>query len=512
MLTHRDVLERSGSSYGDRIAIIDERAITLTYRDLDRKTTAIVESLLAAGLKPGDRVLWLSKNCLEYLLVYFATAKANLVFSPLNYWLRVAELDQLANLVEPAAIFGSADYCEVLDNLSATAGADLRITLGQPRPGWKSFDTLLEGMGTAGLARVENDENVLHEIIFTSGTTGQSKGVMRSQRKRILDSYMAALAFELGRNDHMVFFGPQFHVGGASVPNQLLVQGGTVSIITFDPAAAVETIKRGVTYMVGVPAHYNLVFESGALDGVDTSRVRGAYVGGSVATKQLFMAITKNFPQADLVHGYGSTESGPHTMALRGQDFIDHYGSLGLPVPGTEARVVDVNSADVDHGAVGELIVRAETVMDGYWRRPDLTSNAFLEGGWLRTGDLVRQDESGYFILAGRLKDMIISGGENIYPKEVEDVIATHDSVAEVAVIGVPDPTYEEKVVALVRVKPGHENLRPEVIVEFVRTRLAGFKAPREVFIVEDFPRTGIGKISKEELKASYGSVFGVVR
>jgi fatty-acyl-CoA synthase len=513
VLTHRDVLRRTASSYGDRIAILDEAGQSLNYRQLDARTDAIADGLVAAGLRPRDRVVWLSKNCVEYLLVYFATAKAGLVIAPLNYWLRPGELDQLTGLVEPAAVFASAEYAELVESLPSVAAARLRVTLGPARPGWTEFGSLQATTDatvvTGALDHVANDENALHEIIFTSGTTGQSKGVMRSQRKRILDSMNAALAFELGRNDHMVFYGPQFHVGGASVPNQLLVQGGTVSIITFDPAVAVETIKRGVTYIVGVPAHYNLIFESGALAGVDTSRVRGCYVGGSVATRQLFEAITKHFPNADLVHGYGSTESGPHTMALRGQDFLDHYGSLGLPVPGNEVRVAAADGGDVERGEVGELVVRSDTVMDGYWKRPDLTANALSDDGWLRTGDLVRQDESGYFMLAGRLKDMIISGGENVYPKEVEDVIATHDSVAEVAVIGVPDPIYEERVVALVRVKPGCEGLQPAEISAFVRGQLAGFKTPREVYVVDDFPRTGIGKISKEELKASYGSVFG---
>lgn len=510
MLTHRDVLRRTASSYGQRTALIDENGRDVTYWELDRRTDAIAGALLAAGICPGDRVTWLQKNTADYLYLYFATAKANMVFSPLNYWLRPGELDQLIGLLEPAAIVAGDDYCEVIDSLDAARGARLRLTLGAARSGWTTLDAFLEGP-SSGLDRCTNDETALHEIIFTSGTTGQSKGVMRSQRKRILDSCMAALAFELGRNDHMVFFGPQFHIGGASVPNQLLVQGGTASIMTFDPQTAAETIRRGVTYIVGVPAHYNLMFEKGALDGVDTSRVRGCYVGGSVATRQLFAAITEHFPNADLVHGYGSTESGPHTMALRGADFLEHYGSLGLPVPGNEVRVVDRDGNDAAAGEIGELVVRSDTVMDGYYLRPELTAGVLSPDGWLRTGDLVSRDEQGYFTIAGRLKELIISGGENVYPKEVEDILAAHDAVAEVAVIGVPDPLYEERVVALVRLKRPEAPPAAEEMIAFVRARLAGFKTPREVYFVEDFPRTGVGKIAKEELKSSYGSVFGGV-
>jgi acyl-CoA synthetase (AMP-forming)/AMP-acid ligase II len=318
---------------------------------------------------------------------------------------------------------------------------------------------------------------------------------------------MSALAFEVTRNEHMVFFGPQFHVGGASVPNQALVQGGKATIIVYDTGRVGRAIADGATYLIGVPAHYNLLFESGALDGVDTSRVRGCYVGGSVATERLFQAITAHFPGADLVHGYGSTESGPHTMALRGQEFLDHRGALGLPVPGNEVRVADPLGGDVPAGEVGELLVRSDTVMDHYLDRPELTRAAFHPDSWLRTGDLVSVDADGYYRLAGRAKEMIISGGENVYPKEIEDVLAEHAAVAEVAVIGIPDPVYEERAIAVVRLAPGGSAGEDE-LRDFVRARLAGFKTPREVRFVEDFPRTPVGKIAKDELSKAHGSVF----
>jgi fatty-acyl-CoA synthase len=232
-------------------------------------------------------------------------------------------------------------------------------------------------------------------------------------------------------------------------------------------------------------------------------------VGGSVATNELFAAIKDRFPNADLVHGYGSTESGPHTMALRGGEFLAHYGSLGLPVPGNEVRLVDAGGSDVAVGEIGELLVRSDTVMDGYYRREELTAGAFAPGGWLRTGDLLRRDDEGYFHLAGRAKELIISGGENVYPKEIEDVIAGYPDVAEVAVIGVPDPVYEERVVALVRLAPGAVPPPTDAVMAFVRARLAGFKTPKEVYLVDDFPRNAVGKISKPELRDRYGSVFG---
>lgn len=511
MLTHKDVLRRGASSYGHRVAFHGPDGGQWTYSELDEVTNRIANSLLARGLEPGDRLLWIDQNSAEYMLAYYATAKAGLTLSPMNYWLRADELRPLASLVAPAAVVAGSDYVESISEAVDVNRAEMRFVLdGDPPEGWEAWAPLQDGGAEDPAPDVA--ESTIHEIIFTSGTTGQAKGVKRTQRARILDSMNAALAYELTRNDHMLWFLPQFHIGGGSVPNQMIIQGGTVSILRkFDADLAAAAIPRGITYIVGVPAHYNLMFESGALEDMDTSSVRGCYVGGSVASRHVFERIQKQFPNADLVHGYGSTESGPHTMALRGQDFLDHFGALGLPVPGTEVRVVDPEGEeDVSTGEVGELWVRSDSVMEGYLDRPDLTESAFAPGGWLRTGDLVRQDEDGYFHLVDRAKDMIITGGENVYSSEVEDVLSAHPAVEEAAVIGVPDPIYEERVVALVRLgTDGPEDLSEDQLITFVRERLAGFKTPKEIHFLEEFPRTGVGKIAKHELRDQYGSVFG---
>ncbi|WP_196073356.1 class I adenylate-forming enzyme family protein [Nakamurella alba] len=495
-------------SYGPRTALVDASGRRITYTDLDRMTDALAAGLLGAGARPGETSVWLSGNCLEYLIAYFATAKAGLAFSPLNYWLRPAELEGLVDLVAPSVVFAGREWTDVLDAMPAVGAARSRVVLGGAATGWTGWDEVLTGPGS--LDGVPDDENALHEIVFTSGTTGASKGVMRSQRGRILDSVFSALAFEVRRSENLVFCGPQFHIGGASVPNQVLVQGGTATIVAFEPEVVGAAIAGGASYMIGVPAHYHLLFDSGVLEKIDTTRMRGCYVGGSVASKALFGSISDHFPAADLVQGYGSTESGPHTLALRGQDFLDHYGTLGLPVPGTEVRVVDPAEAarELPAGEIGELLVRSDSVMSGYFRRDDLTAAVLSADGWLRTGDLVSRDEQGFFTLAGRAKEMIISGGENVYPKEVEDVLSEHPAVAEVAVIGIPDPVYEERVLALVRRSGDATGTTGEELRQFVRARLAGFKTPKDVHFVDDFPRTGMGKIAKGELAQQYGTVF----
>jgi len=506
MLTHRDVLRRCASAYGARVALTGPGGMVLDYEALDAETDRLADGLQRHGFGPGDAMIWIDYNSVEFLVAYYATAKLGMTFSPMNYWLRPHELAPLGELVRPSVVVAGHDHLGVAREAFADQGVRLWVALGDGDPsGCVPWAELVDGPSTP--IDVEIDETMVHEILFTSGTTGQAKGVMRSQRARILDSFGAALAYGLQRDDHMLWFLPQFHIGGGSVPGQLLVQGGRVTILRrFDEADAARAIAEGVTYMVGVPAHYNLLFESGALQGVDTSAVRGCYVGGSVASRRVFEQIMAHFPQAEIVHGYGSTESGPHTLAVRGQAFLDHFGALGLPVPGTEVRVVDVTTREVvGPGEVGELCVRSESIMLGYLGRPDLTAAA-LDDGWLRTGDLVRRADDGYFHLVDRAKDMIITGGENVYAKEVEDVLAAHPSVAEVAVIGVPDDVYEERVVAIVRADPAATAPPAHELIAFARQQLAGFKCPKEVHFVDDFPRTGIGKIAKQELRVEHGA------
>lgn len=513
MLTHAAVLRRSHSAYGSRIAISSPSGLRLTHADLDLVTNRVANALLEKGLRPGDSVVWLNQNCVEYLIAYFATAKAGLMFSPLNYWLRPSELQPLYDLVDPRAVITSEDYRDTIDRLSG--GRDVvRVLIGAQAEGWCAWDSLLDADPAAPVSEVSEDTP--HEVIFTSGTTGQSKGVVRSQRKRIIDTLGAALTFQVNGDDHMVWFLPQFHIGGGAVPNQVLIQGGRVTVLPkFDPAALARAIADGATYMVGVPAHYNLLFESGALEGQATGSMRGCYVGGSVAGPKLFGLIRQHFPAADLIHGYGSTESGPHSIGIRGPLFEEkirtsrHLGlPLGLPVPLSEVRVVGADGEDVPAGEPGELWVRSGAVMDGYLKQPDLTSRVLSPDGWLRTGDLVRRDQDGFFYMVDRLKDMIITGGENVFPREIEDVIATHPSVAEVAVIGVPDPIYEERVIALVRLLPNASAPDPADLIAMVRSQLAGYKTPKEVHFVDDFPRTATGKVAKTELRAAHGTVF----
>jgi acyl-CoA synthetase (AMP-forming)/AMP-acid ligase II len=507
MLSHSRILAAAASGYGNRIAVGSAEAGPVTYTELAAQARRTASALLALGLERGDRVVWLSYNRVEFQYAYYGSALAGLAFAPLNYWLRPGEIRGLLEVLTPRVAFVETEhlpnFVEAADGLDVTLvvidgpSADVECV------SWESFLA-----GATEATWPEPADDTLHEIVFTSGTTGQAKGVMRSQRKRIIDSLAAATTFRLHRDDHLMGSGPQFHIGGGAVPGQLLVQGGRVTVMRrFDPAHIADTIATGVTYFMGVPAHFNLLFASGELERVDTRGVRGVYLGGSVATLGLFERIRDAFPNAEISHGYGSTESGPHSIGVRGEVFLQHPGTIGLPVPGTEVRVeVDGRAAEPEE--IGELVLRAPTTMDGYFGKPELTAAVLDDDGWYRTGDLVRRDAEGLFYVADRKKDMIISGGENVYSREVEDVLSLHPAVDEVAVIGTKDPIYEECVTAIVRLRNGAPPADFEVLRAFVRERLAGYKAPRRVEFVDEMPRNPVGKIDKLRLRELFGSVF----
>ena len=507
MLNYTQLLRAAGRTYRSRIAI-DDAGASYTYGEVDRATASLAAGLRSVGLVPGDAVIWLSPNTVTHLIAHWGTARAGLRFSPLNYYLRPSELRAAIELVQPKLVFGHSDYIETLDGLADELGIGLRYVVDRDEalgswPSWREL--LIESSPDEHLGGREDSP---HEIIFTSGTTGQVKGVARTQRERILESLVSIVVNPQGKDARVLRGSPQFHVGGSTGPLQTLLQGGRTTIYKFRPDEMVEHIKAGITHIAGVPAQYAMVFDSGLLEGVDVSRVRSCAVGANGASPAQFMEIQNAFPNARLAHHYGSTESGMIT-AITDETFMQRLSSIGRPAPGVEMRIVDDNDRDVPPGEVGEIIVRSDWLMSEYIRREDLTEAAFAADGYLRMGDLARQDEEGFVYIAGRKKDMIITGGENVFPKEVEDVITALDFVAEVAVVGAPDPVFEERVVAVVRrseVELPDRDLAAEII-EDVRTHLAGYKAPKNVFFVEDFPRNAMGKIDKVALRAQYETV-----
>lgn len=499
MESYREVLEAGAAAHADRIAVRDAR-VSYTYRQLAEAAESVARGIRNLGTDPLARFAWLSPNTADYLVTFFATARAGVMFSPLNFWLAEAELrSQLATL-RPDGIFTTidriADLTPALDELGVTH----RVVLGtdDPPAGWITWASLWDGSG-ADLPDVDPD--LPHEVIFTSGTTGQSKGVVHSQGQRIAESRVVVSEIPHPADSSVLRGSPQFHIGGIIGPLQTLLQAGTTTIYKFNPREHVEHIRSGINYISGVPAQYAIVADSGLLEGVDVSHVKACSVGGNGASVSSFQRILEQYPEAELVHFYGSTESGLVT-SIHGEEFLDHLRSVGRVAPGAEVKIVDEDGAEVAPGEVGEVWARSPYVMKEYFGRPDLTAAAFAEGGYLRMGDLGRI-EDGYLYIVGRKKDMIISGGENIYPKEVEDVIEGHEDVLEAAVVGAPDPVFEERAIAFVIAQPGlvGGDSASDRLRTHVREHLAGYKVPSEFRFVAELPRNALGKVDKVALR-----------
>ena len=370
-------------------------------------------------------------------------------------------------------------------------------------PAWNTWDDFAASGDRGLLPGVENDENRLHEIVFTSGTTGQAKGVMRTQRGRILDSAFAALGYQLNRDDHLLGILPQFHVGGGAVPNQLLLQGGRVTILRqYDPLAMAKALETGVTYIVGVPAHYSLLFESGHLDGIDTSRgPRGATWAAAPPSPPCSARSRRTSPGRARARLRLDRVGPAHAGAAR----AGVPGSLRVAWPAgrrDRVRVVTDTGTDAADDEVGELWVRSDSVMSGY------LGAAGPDRGGVRRGRLAEDGRPG---APGRRRVL-----HPRRPGQGHDHLGRRErlpargrghhrrrtrNIAEVAVVGAPDPLYEERVTAFVRLADPAQPFDEAELQAYVRERLAGFKVPRTVYVIDELPRTGVGKVSKPQLR-----------
>jgi len=463
----------------ERVAI-DFLGVETTYRELDERSERLAAGLLEAGLVPGDRVATLTGSSPEHVVVFFACAKAGLILLPLNWRLTNAELAyQLAD-AEPAVLLASTELAETAASLHERS-AGLEDLVFQKRK---------------VLPPVGDDDGLL--LVYTSGTTGRPKGAVLTHA----NCFWTNLSFDrvagVGDEDVVLQVLPQFHVGGWNVQPLLAWWKGARVVLepSFEPGRALALIgEKRVTTMMGVPATYLfLVQETGFAD-ADLSSLRRAVVGGAPMPEPLLELWHER--GVEIVQGYGLTEAAPNVLCLPPEDAARKRGFAGKPYPHVDVALRDPESGSLVKGAgEGELVVRGPNVFAGYWRNPDATAAAFVDG-WLLTGDIAARDEEGDYRIVGRLKDMVISGGENVYPAEIESVLHEHPVVAEAAVLGVPDERWGEACAAFVVLAA--EASETELLA-FCRERLAKFKVPREIRFVEELPRNAMGKIVKSEL------------
>ncbi|MEO6794409.1 MAG: long-chain fatty acid--CoA ligase [Mycobacterium sp.] len=473
---------------------------TWSYRDFADRIDRLAAELAAGGMRRGDRVGYVGLNHPDFLVTLFAAARIGAVFVPLNWRLTADELGYILGNAQVHTLLADAARATVIDPVRAEAGVQRAIALA-PVPGWEVADELLAGRAPlADPVFAEPDEVAV--LMYTSGTTGRPKGAMLTHANLFWNNINALLAFDTSQNDVSLVCAPLFHIGGLNVTTLLTLQkGGRVVLMpTFDPAEALKLIaEHRVTTMFGVPAMFLFMSQLPEFAETDLTSVRSFVCGGAPVPEPLIRRYgERGIPFAQ---GYGLTETAPLALVLRIDEVGVKVGAAGNQVlPLSDVRLVDANNRPVPAGARGEICVRGPQVMAGYWRNPEATAAVIDEQGWFHTGDIGQADDDGYVWVIDRVKDMVISGGENVYPAEVEDVLYGHPAVAEVAVVGTPHEKWGEAVTAVVALRPG-TTLSLDELREFGRDKLAAFKLPIRLEFVDALPRTQSGKVVKYRLR-----------
>jgi long-chain acyl-CoA synthetase len=498
-----ELSRRHGEEFGDSAALYaDSRC--LTYGELDLRSNQIAHALNAASGGTGRRVAFLGKNCAQYFVLLAACAKVGAVMVPLNWRLAYPELAEIVIDAEAAVVIVDDEFEDFATRLAADprVSASVRTTdtrLSGPDPWYGSLPASDPGGNPA--------PSDIALQLYTSGTTGRPKGVM-STHSAVLDSLrILASVAGIRRDSVSLCTLPTFHIGGTSWTLTGLWAGcPTVLLRESTLEGILDAIaSHAVTNMIAVPAVIRSLLEIMEPDDERPRTLERLYYGGGPVTGPVLEQALATF-SCEMVQGFGLTEL-PLIMALPPECHVPGsplLGSCGRLVPDTEARIVDPTShADRATGEVGELWVRASRAMSGYWKQDSETASAFLPGGWLRTGDAMHVDSDGYYFLHDRIKDVIISGGENIYSAEVENVLMAHPSIRECAVIGVPSPRWSETVKAIIVLRPSCLADEDDII-SFCRHRLATYKCPTSVDFVAQLPRTPSGKVQKNVLREPY--------
>ncbi|MEU4364035.1 AMP-binding protein [Promicromonospora sp. NPDC023987] len=491
----------------DRVAV-DDRGVTLTYRALDERATALAERLRAAGYDVGDRIATVTGNSSDQVVLFFACAKAGLVLAPLSWRLSPHELAVQLDRADPALVLVEEECGVVADAaLERLPLSPSRTALGthgveawappptrRPRPGGAPTEPVPGGPGRA----VRDDDPLL--LVFTSGTGGTPRGALLTHANCFWNNLSLSRIVELTSTDIVLSVLPQFHAGGWNIQPLLAWWTGATVVLerTFEPERVLRLVAdRRVTTMMGVPTNYLLLAEHPGFAAADLSSLRHAVVGGAPMPEPLLRAWHRR--GVALTQGYGLTEAGPNVLCLPDDVARDRVGSAGVPYPHVEVAVADPVTGEHRTGAAtGELLVRGPGVFAGYFREPEATAASFARG-WLRTGDLVERSADGYYRVVDRLKDVFITGGENVTPAEVEAALRRHPAVADAAVVGVPDERWGE--VGHAFVVPRRGELTDAADLEaFCRRELARYKVPRYFELVPDLPRSSLHKVMRSAL------------
>jgi len=485
-------LTNTAGRYPDRTAVRLNQC-ALRYRDLDDLSARAASWLLGRGIKPGDRVALMAPNTPEFIELYYGILRAGAVVVPLNPLFKSREVSY--HLADSGAGLALAWHGVADQAAAGAAGAGTGLAVIEPG---ELADTLARSEPAPAVAdRAPSDTAV---ILYTSGTTGQPKGAELTHANLISNIEVTRTTLlNLQPADVVLGALPLFHSFGQTVGMGCAIASGACLTLLprFDPAGALEVIKRDqVTVLLGVPTMYAALLHNAGGSAGDAASLRVCVSGGAAMPGELMHAFEKQF-DCMILEGYGLSETSP-VASFNHPDRERKPGTIGQAIAGVEMRIQNDDGELLPAGETGEIAIRGDNVMKGYWRRPQETAEA-MAGGWFRTGDLGRVDPEGYFTIVDRKKDMIIRGGLNVYPREVEEVLYEHPAVAEAAVIGVPDQMLGEEVAAVVKLKPG-ASADPGQLRDHVKGQLAAYKYPRQVWIVDELPYGGSGKILKRAI------------
>jgi acyl-CoA synthetase (AMP-forming)/AMP-acid ligase II len=504
-----ELVARGARRAPDAVALVFEGE-SLSFGALDQRADRVAAALTARGVEPGDHVAMLMYNRLEFVEAFLGIQRLGAAAVPVNFRLAAEEVEYVLADSRAVGLIADEDLADTAAAAASIPDLRFRLDVGAPGPGAESYEDALAAAPAEPPDLLVGEEAIAF-LMYTSGTTGRPKGALLTHRNLVVNTMN--WLYEVGaRVDDVWLSGlPLFHIGGLNGLLPFLFLGAPAVIepsTGFDARRSLERLAaHDVSMCFFVPTQWQEICSLPEVAGLDASRLRVAMWGASQAPRQTLELLAETFPSVQIVNAFGQTEMSSNTCFLRGEDAIRKMGSIGRPAANVEVRIVDEAGADVPRGEIGEIVYRGPTVMRGYYGKPEATAEAFA-GGWFHSGDLVREDADGFLYVVDRLKDMLISGGENVYPAEVERTLMLHPAVAEVAVLGIPHPRWVETPLAVVVTEAGASEVSEAELIEHCRERLAGYKKPSAVVFADSLPRNAAGKVLKRQLREQHGEMF----
>ncbi len=501
----------------DKTAIIFEGK-NFTYNQLNERCNRLANALSSLGVKKGDRVAIMQVNCNQYVETYFATAKLGAIFVPLNFRAKEDEISYMVQNAEARVFLAGDRYLDLAGKIRGSLKVSKYVSIDKPAKDFLYYEELLSSSSPEEVLK-EVEESDVTILMYTAGTTGRPKGVPLTHQSFVSYVLGNVEPADPDTKEVNLLSVPLYHIAGCQAMIAAIYGGRTIAMMRqFEANEWIELVqKEKANRAMLVPTMLKRIIDHPEFDKFDLSSLKVITYGAASMPFEVIKKAIRVMPNTRFINAFGQTETASTITALGPEDHVltgspkevekklrRLSSSIGKPLPDVEMRVVDEQGKEVPLGEVGEIVARGPRVMQGYWKDAEKTAKAFTKDGWLKTNDMGWKDEENYFYLAGRGDDMIIRGGENISPEEVENIIGSHPAIEEVAVIGIPDDEWGQQPVAVVVLKQGVK-ATPAEIIEHCRTRLSSFKKPSAVFFVDSLPRNPMGKVLKRVLRQEYG-------